>query len=238
MPPSIRRRAGWTCPVGREALFSDTVGFIQKLPTELVAAFRATLEEINEADLILHVVDITHPNVCLQYETVVETLEELGVVDQPVIVALNKIDLEPDLVAVQDATWTFAAVLPFLPQGDRLEALLERVEAVLAEGMVYITVRLPYSRGDLASLFHAQGTVRIPRTTTKEPYSRVYLPRRWVEQFLPSWSSPATLSFCASAGHVLMHVTLAYLVRADGQSSASCGGGAGNPVLLADGTMG
>ncbi len=89
LDPTTRRV---TLPNGRDVLFSDTVGFIQKLPTELVAAFRATLEEINEADLILHVVDSTHPNACQQSETVMETLAELGVVDQPVLTVLNKID--------------------------------------------------------------------------------------------------------------------------------------------------
>ena len=88
-------------PSGREVLFSDTVGFIQKLPTELVAAFRATLEEINEADLILHVVDITHPRAEDQSDAVAETLHDLGVVDRPTIVALNKVDRlsDPDVVA-------------------------------------------------------------------------------------------------------------------------------------------
>ena len=89
LDPTTRRVA---LPNGREVLFSDTVGFIQKLPTDLVAAFRATLEEINEADLILHVVDVTHPRAREQSETVMETLADLGVVDRPLVVALNKID--------------------------------------------------------------------------------------------------------------------------------------------------
>jgi len=79
-------------PQGREVLFTDTVGFIQKLPHQLVAAFRATLEEINEADLLLHVVDITHRNAQAQNRTVGEVLRELGAADRPMIVALNKID--------------------------------------------------------------------------------------------------------------------------------------------------
>jgi GTP-binding protein HflX len=86
LDPTTRRV---TLPNGREALFSDTVGFIQKLPTELVAAFRATLEEIHEADLLLHVVDITHPNAREQSETVMDVLADLGAVDQPMVVALN-----------------------------------------------------------------------------------------------------------------------------------------------------
>ena len=80
-------------PSARAALFTDTVGFIQKLPTALVAAFRATLEEITEADLLLHVVDISHPNADEQVTAVEEMLEELGAGDKPLVTALNKIDL-------------------------------------------------------------------------------------------------------------------------------------------------
>src|SRR4029079_5001885 len=79
-------------PSGQEVLFSDTVGFIEKLPTELVAAFRATLEEINESDVLLHVVDITHPNAAEQVSAVEETLEELGAAETPVVMAFNKVD--------------------------------------------------------------------------------------------------------------------------------------------------
>ena len=74
-------------------LLSDTVGFIQKLPTQLVAAFRATLEELQEADLLLHVVDATHPDAAQQVAAVHQTLADLGVDTRPTIAVLNKIDL-------------------------------------------------------------------------------------------------------------------------------------------------
>ena len=74
-------------------LLSDTVGFIQKLPTQLVAAFRATLEELQEADLLLHVVDATHPDAAQQAAAVHQTLADLGVDTRPTIAVLNKIDL-------------------------------------------------------------------------------------------------------------------------------------------------
>jgi GTP-binding protein HflX len=80
-------------PSGRAALLTDTVGFIQKLPTQLVAAFRATLEELADADLLVHVVDITHPNADEQFETVETTLGELGLGDKPLLNAFNKVDL-------------------------------------------------------------------------------------------------------------------------------------------------
>jgi GTP-binding protein HflX len=79
-------------PSGGFFLLTDTVGFIQKLPPQLVAAFRATLEELEEADLLLHVIDITHPNAAEQAQTVEETLAELGLSDRPRIEVLNKVD--------------------------------------------------------------------------------------------------------------------------------------------------
>lgn len=80
-------------PGGQWVLFTDTVGFVQKLPTDLVAAFRATLEELEDAALLLHVVDITHPHALEQAETVTRVVADLGLADRPVVTALNKIDL-------------------------------------------------------------------------------------------------------------------------------------------------
>src|SRR4029077_11537001 len=80
-------------PAGRELLLTDTVGFIQKLPTDLVAAFRATLEEVTEADLVLQVLDASSPAVEEQAATVEQELGELGAGDKPRVVALNKVDL-------------------------------------------------------------------------------------------------------------------------------------------------
>ncbi|MEA3342029.1 MAG: GTPase HflX, partial [Chloroflexota bacterium] len=97
LDPTTRRVA---LPGGGVALFTDTVGFIQKLPTQLVAAFRATLEEVVEADLLLHVMDITHPQVMRQAKAVDETLEEIGAADKPTINVLNKIDRLPNLEAI------------------------------------------------------------------------------------------------------------------------------------------
>jgi GTPase len=80
-------------PSGHEVLMSDTVGFIQKLPTQLVAAFRATLEELSDADVLVHLVDVTHPNAEEHYSTVERTLSELGLSQKPRLVAFNKVDL-------------------------------------------------------------------------------------------------------------------------------------------------
>jgi GTPase len=183
LDPTTRRVA---LPGGREALFSDTVGFIQKLPTQLVAAFRATLEEINEADLILHVVDITHPNVREQAEAVLKTLEDLGVVDRPIMTALNKIDRVPDPSAIEAWLIEFPNSLAVsAAHGLGLEALLARVEELLAAGSVYIKVCIPYDHTSLLALFHAHGTVV---EASHEPDGSIvegYLPRRWLELFRP-----------------------------------------------------
>ncbi len=89
LDPVTRKMA---LPSGRPALLTDTVGFIQKLPTQLVASFRATLEELEEADVLLHVVDVSHPHAGTQAETVEGVLRDLSVLGRPTIVALNKID--------------------------------------------------------------------------------------------------------------------------------------------------
>ena len=147
-------------PGGREVLITDTVGFIQKLPTALVAAFRATLEEIADADVIVHVVDITHENVEEQVTTVLEVLGELGATDQPIVTALNKIDQLP---GAEQIDLTEAGLPNSVPisalTGQGMGALLDRLEHVLDEDMVLIDVLLPYQRGDLLGLIHQRGMV-------------------------------------------------------------------------------
>lgn len=157
LDPTTRRV---TLPGGREVLLTDTVGFIQKLPTALVAAFRATLEEIAEADLILHVVDITHENVQEQAATVMRVLEEIEAVGQPIITALNKMDR----LLLQAGSRPALADLPnSVPisalTGEGLPALLTRIEEALSEELVEMTLLLPYQRGDLLGLFHQRGVV-------------------------------------------------------------------------------
>jgi GTP-binding protein HflX len=157
LDPTTRRIV---LPGGREVLVTDTVGFIQKLPTTLVAAFRATLEEIPEADLILHVVDITHNNVAEQVATVLQVLAELEATEQPVVTALNKVDR---LALTDDGRARLADLPNSIPisalTGEGLPALTARVEEVLTEELVSLALLLPYQRGDLLGLFHQRGVV-------------------------------------------------------------------------------
>jgi GTP-binding protein HflX len=159
LDPTTRRV---TLPEGREVLFTDTVGFIQKLPTHLVAAFRATLEEIAEADLILHIVDITHQNALEQAMAVEATLRDIGATESPVLVALNKIDRLADPGEVGELVAEFPNSLAISARtGQGIEALLARIESVLDAALVWVRVRVPYQQGELVALLHQQGNVEL-----------------------------------------------------------------------------
>ncbi len=147
-------------PGGHVTLFTDTVGFIQKLPTQLVAAFRATLEEITEADLLLHIIDTTHPNAQAQAHSVLQTLKEIEADHIPILTVLNKIDMLSDSERAQQALETFpnSTAISAL-RGDGMEALLDSVNARLFETHASITVRLPYKEGALISMFHEIGQI-------------------------------------------------------------------------------
>ena len=148
-------------PAGHTALFTDTVGFIQKLPTQLVAAFRATLEEIAEADLLLHLVDASHPNAREQIKAVEMTLGEIDAAHVPVILVLNKTDRldnrEEALELVKNYPDLVVAVSALTGEG--MTDLLREVERELYDTYIPISVRLPFDQGQLISLFHEQGQV-------------------------------------------------------------------------------
>lgn len=145
---------------GHVALMTDTVGFIQKLPTELVAAFRATLEEIAEADLLLHVVDITHANARAQAEAVYQTLVEIEADHIPVLTVLNKIDRLRDPEGAQQRLEGFSRATAISAlTGEGIGELLNAVNNLLYDTYVDVEMRLPYQQGQLISLFHESGQV-------------------------------------------------------------------------------
>jgi len=164
-------------PGNQEVLLTDTVGFIQKLPTRLIAAFRATLEEVIDADLLLEVVDASHENAIEQSETVNDILRELGVNEKPRVTALNKIDLLDDPAEIDTTLYSNAVPVSSLKKSG-LGTLRAKIAQVLSDSMEGIQVTIPYTRGELVELFHrrghvdceehqAQGTFlagRIPRT--------------------------------------------------------------------------
>lgn len=143
----------------QEVLLTDTVGFIQKLPTDLVAAFRATLEEITEADVILHVVDASHPQAEEQAEAVEDELEALEVHGKPRITALNKIDRVPeDRLSLLERRFTEPVLVSALT-GAGMGELQTRLVRDIARSFVSVTARIPYSASDFVHLFRSRGTV-------------------------------------------------------------------------------
>ena len=152
-------------PGGRAMLLTDTVGFIQRLPTSLVAAFRATLEEIGEADILLHVEDVSHPNMQEQANTVQETLADLGVDDKPVLRVLNKIDTVPGMTKEGIDAYAAEHQLGYdqIPiSAERrwgMNRLRARIEQALSGEMTTLDVVVPYSRNDLVSLWRQYGEI-------------------------------------------------------------------------------
>jgi GTP-binding protein HflX len=173
-------------PGNQEVLYTDTVGFIQKLPTRLIAAFRATLEEVKDADLLLEVVDVSHENAIEQSETVIDLLRDLQVGEKPRVTAMNKIDLLDDPSELDLSLYPNAVPVSALKRTG-LNALREKIAQVLADSMEVVQVLIPYAHSDLVELFHRKGHVdleehraegtflsgRIPRTL--KGYYRQYL---------------------------------------------------------------
>jgi len=182
-------------PNRREVLFTDTVGFIQKLPTDLVAAFKATLEEVQEADLLLHVLDATRYNGRDQMEAVHEILEDLGAMDKPKVLALNKVDqLSPNaLHALLEEDWSpYETVVPIAAlKKQGLKELGEAIITRLPGDLIEIEVLLPYTQNARQAEFHAQGNVQAVEYRADGIAMRGQLPRRLLPRFEPFRRLPA-----------------------------------------------
>jgi len=171
-------------------LITDTVGFIQKLPTQLIAAFRATLEEINEADLLLHLVDITHRNAQSHWQSVQETLTLLNANEIPTITVLNKIDKLPDPELAKQMSLEYQdAVAISAKTGVGIDDLLKMIENLLYFNQIPIQVKLPYQQGRLISLFHEQGTVSHTIHKKGGVVLQGKIPSRYLSVFEPYFST-------------------------------------------------
>lgn len=149
-----------TFPGGTRALVSDTVGFIRNLPTQLVAAFRATLEEVLAAEVLVHVVDASHPGWLEQIETVERVLADLGAQNVPTVLAFNKMDLVDD----PDACTTYAersphSVFMSARSNSGLRELESAIIAILHEQWQDVDVILPAAASQLVAELHARGEV-------------------------------------------------------------------------------
>ncbi len=146
-------------PNQQEVLMTDTVGFIQKLPHHLVAAFRATLEEISESDVLLHVVDASHPKAEEHCEAVFEVLKDLNVNDKPIVTVLNKVDVEESAPMVTRLEHVYpVSVAVSTVTGEGIDKLLSTVQEILSQRRV--TVEMLFAYGDpMISLIHSNGKV-------------------------------------------------------------------------------
>jgi GTP-binding protein HflX len=183
LDPTTRRVV---LPDGSAVLLTDTVGFIRNLPHGLVAAFRATLEEVTEADLLIHVVDATHPDMAAQIEAVRGVLAELGVEDKPTITAFNKSDLVADqytlrrLVAdTPNSVYISAHTKDGIPQ---FMALISKTLQTLT---VHMSLTIPYDRSDLVNLCYESGRVISVEYTTEGINVEANIARDSVGRLLP-----------------------------------------------------
>ncbi len=175
---------------GLELLLSDTVGFIHDLPPALIAAFRATLEELESADLILQVVDVSDPQAEMHLETVSKTLEELDLSETPIVTALNKVDKlgDPRAVGQPDGD-SRNGILSASPEGVLVSAvsgygideLKNRIERVLGSGWPRVALRVPVHAEHLAWEF----TRRAAEATIEREHDEIHLRGRLAARYLP-----------------------------------------------------
>ena len=157
LDPTVRRTEASD---GRVYTLTDTVGFVRNLPHELIEAFRSTLEEVAEADLVLHVVDAAHPDPLSQIAAVRTVLAEIpGALEVPELIALNKADLADPMTLVALRTQLPGALTVSARTGEGADELRERIEEMLPRPDVPVDVVVPYSRGDLVSRVHADGEI-------------------------------------------------------------------------------
>lgn len=156
LDPTVRRTE---TSDGREYTLSDTVGFVRNLPHQLVEAFRSTIEEISHSDLVVHVVDASHPDPGSQIQTVRDVLAEVEATDIQELVVFNKCDLIDETEKLALRGMEPGCLLVSAATGEGVAELLEKIEALLPKPELFMKVLVPYSRGDLVSRIHSEGKV-------------------------------------------------------------------------------
>jgi GTP-binding protein HflX len=156
LDPTVRRSE---TSDGREYTLSDTVGFVRNLPHQLVEAFRSTIEEISHSDLVVHVVDASHPDPGSQIQTVRDVLAEVEATDIQELVVFNKCDLIDETERLALRGMEPGCLLVSAATGEGIAELLQRIESLLPKPELFMKVLIPYSRGDLVSRIHSEGKV-------------------------------------------------------------------------------
>lgn len=188
LDPTTRRVV---LPGGQEVLFSDTVGFIQRLPTQLIAAFRATLEEIKDASLLLHVVDASHPNAAAQVDAVNKVLDELEATNIPTLTVWNKLDACSNPQAVLSVgAGRKETVCVSATEGYGIETLLESITRQMQKKMVTLMVLVPYDRGVLVDEIYRSGVVMREAFTELGTIIHCHVPPNLAGKLEPMQISP------------------------------------------------
>lgn len=156
LDPTVRKTQ---TPDGREYTLADTVGFVRNLPHQLVEAFRSTLEEIGDSDLIVHVVDASHPDPASQIATVRDVIGEVGASDIPELIVFNKIDLADETMRLALRGLEPTSIFVSARTGEGIEELQDLLARLIPEPNVKVTVVVPYSRGDLVSRIHLNSRI-------------------------------------------------------------------------------
>lgn len=157
LDPTARR---FILPNNQKVIFVDTVGFLHKLPHLLIEAFKATLEEVVEADILIHILDISQPMLNEQDEAVHDVLKELGADDKPMIIALNKTDKVTDSNAIARVKKDFENGIPISAlKKENLERLVERVAMILSASLIYVKALVPHSEAKLINQIYREGHV-------------------------------------------------------------------------------
>jgi GTP-binding protein HflX len=181
LDPTTRRMG---LPGGGYAVISDTVGFIQNLPPQLIAAFRATLEELQDAHLLLHVVDASHANAHDQQVAVQGILDELGLGEKPTLLVLNKCDLLKEPVDLDEwGTKAEDAVVVSAETGFGIGALRARIARRLGMEVREVEVDLPFSAGRLVAVFRREGFLIHEEHRTHGTRLHGHLPERLIPAF-------------------------------------------------------
>ena len=162
-------------PAGTEAMLSDTVGFINKLPHDLINAFRSTLEEVTRADLILHVIDVSSDYHETQMRVVEDVLSELGAGNTPRIDVFNKCDLLSEFPAQHEGSGERRRVFISAKDGRGLDILLEAAEVILNSRRHEVDVIVPYAKYEAVSFIHKVGTVLLEEHTEEGTHIKAYL---------------------------------------------------------------
>jgi len=178
-------------PNKQPLLLTDTVGFVRKLPHQLVEAFNATLEEAAVADFLIHVLDSSQPEVMEFYNTTMSVLTDLGASTKQMLIVFNKVDKVDDPSALFALRRHFPdAVSVSALSGEGIDELIERISEFVARGTMTVDLRLPAARADLLARLHREGSVRRVQYDGEFTTVVATMPTRALEAFAPFLAAP------------------------------------------------